>query len=100
MTLAVFRPTPGRFTSSSKFSGIFELYLSTKILESAIIFFAFVLYSPIVFMYFFKLFSPSSKKSSGFLWFLNNSKVALFTEISVAWADKITATVRVKLLTY
>ncbi len=59
ITLAVFLPIPGNFINSSNSSGIIELYLLIKISQSAMIFFAFELYKPMVFIYGFKLASPN-----------------------------------------
>ncbi len=70
ITFALFLPTPGNFIISSKVSGIEPLYFSIKIFDVAIIFFAFVLQRPIVFMYFceYLLIFWSNKKK-----YLNNA---------------------------
>src|ERR1700712_2055903 len=44
--------------------------------------------------------SPSAAIFSGVSIFLNNGVVALFTDLSVAWADSATATSKVKGLVY
>ena len=94
-TFAVLRPTPGSFSKSARLCGTLPSWSSINICESLIMFLALVLKRPMVFMCFFKPASPSLSIFSGASTFLNKSWVALFTPLSVDWAESTTATTSV-----
>lgn len=83
MTLAVFRPIPGRASSCSRVWGISLLKLSLMALEKAIMFLALLLKRPIVFMCSFRPSIPRLSISCGVGATANRAGVILFTPLSV-----------------
>lgn len=92
MTLAVFLPTPGNASSSSRVCGTSPPCDSRRMAHVSIKFFALALNKPIVLMYSIRPSSPSERICSGVLAFLNRTVVAALTETSVAWAESTTDT--------
>lgn len=90
-TFAVLRATPGRASSSSIVSGTSPLYFSAMILQAAIIFFALLLWKLTLLMYVSSSFISASANSWADLYFWNNWGVIRFTNLSVAWAERIVA---------
>ena len=90
-TLAVLRPTPGSVINSASCSGTLPWYSVNNWWQVSMIFLAFVLASPQVFILSSRPASPNDKISSGVLWFLNKSPVTIFTLTSVHCAERMVA---------
>ena len=65
ITLAVFLPTPGNSSSDALSFGTFPSCLLINTLHVLMIFFALLLYKPIVFIYFLRFFRPKDEISLG-----------------------------------
>ena len=92
MTLAVFLPTPGSASSSSRVCGTSPPYVSRRIAQVSNMFFALALNRPIVRMYSIRPASPRERIWSGVRARLNRTAVAALTETSVACAESTTDT--------
>src|ERR1700682_2865395 len=91
-TLAVFLPTPGSRSSFSRDAGTAPACRSMNRRHVAMMFLALLLYNPIDLIYGDRPSTPSASIAAGVFAARNNGVVALFTLLSVAWADSITAT--------
>ena len=91
-TFAVLRPTPGSASSASRSAGTSPPCFSSNISDIRIMFFDLVGYRLIVLTYDLRPSTPSAMMDSGVLATGYSLSVALLTEISVAWADNMTAT--------
>ena len=83
-TFAVFRPTPGSFTSSSCIGGTFPLKSASKTLAKPLICFAFDLKKPVDLMIRSRSRISAFAKSFALLYFLKRTGVTWFTQIGRA----------------
>ena len=90
-TFAVLRPTPGSSSNASRCCGTVPSYFSSRAAHVARIFFTLPGYSPIVRTYAVRPSCPSARIAAGVLATGNNLRVARFTPLSVACAERITA---------
>ena len=91
-TLAVLRPTPGRRCSASRSRGTSPPCSSTRSLDRAMTFFAFMLKKPRVRIASTSLVSPNASIFCGVSTLAKRGRVALFTPTSVDCAESTTAT--------
>ena len=91
-TLAVLRPTPGRLCSAAREAGTSPPKRSTRIAESFITCRALLLKRPMVLMCAISPASPSASIFCGVSATWNSASVARFTPLSVACAERATAT--------
>lgn len=91
-TFAVLRPTPGRLINSSRERGTFPSKSEISFSHRPMTCRALERYRPMDLIYSISPSSPRARIFCGVSATLYNSLVAIFTDLSVAWADKTTAT--------
>src|SRR5688572_30692282 len=91
-TFAVFRPTPGNASSASREHGTSPPCLCAMEVAVAMMFFALAFHRPMVRMYFESPSTPRAAMASGVRATGNSLRVTAFTLLSVACAERITAT--------